>query len=258
VSAARSVRRIVTHDELVAAAGADPFICHEIPAPLSVPAWAVGAAVAVLRHSNVRRLGVAVLGPVGDVEVLAAGLAETGELHRNGVRGVTVERAVFDAVRRHLPLGDEGGEWEWLCTTREPEKMPKEACLIPLSVQDLPDIAALLSVANARTDARPFEHAGQVWVGARDEAGRLVACGVREPNLAGVPVLSGITVDESARGTGLGLAVTAHLTRAAVRDSGVCTLGLYSDNDVARRLYRGLGYGHGHAFRSRPLVYPAP
>jgi predicted GNAT family acetyltransferase len=66
-------------------------------------------------------------------------------------------------------------------------------------------------------------------------------------------VLAGITVHERARGTGLGLAVTARLTREAVAEAGVCTLGMYSRNDVARRLYTGLGYGDTHAWSSRRL-----
>jgi GNAT superfamily N-acetyltransferase len=126
--------------------------------------------------------------------------------------------------------------------------------LVPLSEEDLPDIAALLEQANPRTDARPFDHPDQHWVGARDEGCRLLACGVRETNVAGHPLLAGITVHPSARGTGLGLAVTAALTRAAIADSGVCTLGMYSDNDVARRVYHGLGFAGDHLWSSRRLV----
>ncbi|MGN6753482.1 MAG: GNAT family N-acetyltransferase [Intrasporangium sp.] len=254
MSPVRSLRRVESREEILELTGSDPFVRCEIRTPLEAPAWASGAAVAVLRHSNIRRLGVAVLGPAEDVEALSAGLADSGDLHRLGVGGVTVVRESFEALRRHLPLADKGGDWEWLCTTTQPAPIPQEDRLIPLSENDLPDIRALLAVANARTDARPFEYPHQVWVGVRDGSGRLVACGVREPNLVGVPVLAGITVDESVRGTGLGLAVTARLTRDAVREAGTCTLGLYSDNDVARRLYHGLGYGNGHAFRSRPLL----
>ncbi|HET6666457.1 MAG TPA: GNAT family N-acetyltransferase, partial [Intrasporangium sp.] len=108
--------------------------------------------------------------------------------------------------------------------------------------------------ANAHTDARPFETPEQRWVGVRDADGTLVACGVRERTLAGTPILEGITVRADQRGTGLGLAVTTRLTREAVRSDGVCTLGMYSDNDVARRLYHGLGYGEDHVWSSRRLT----
>ena len=58
----------------------------------------------------------------------------------------------------------------------------------------------------------------------------------------------------SHRGRGLGLAMTAHLTRLAVGLDGVCTLGMFADNDVARRLYHGLGYVTAHAWCSRQVL----
>ncbi len=133
-------------------------------------------------------------------------------------------------------------------------RIPGEDRVIGLDATDEEQIRALLEVANARTDARPFETPAQRWVGVRDADGTLVACGVRDETVAGIPILEGITVRADQRGRGLGLAVTASLTREAVRSDGVCTLGMYSDNDVARRLYHGLGYGEDHVWSSRRLV----
>jgi predicted GNAT family acetyltransferase len=82
----------------------------------------------------------------------------------------------------------------------------------------------------------------------------LVACGLRERNVAGYPILTGVTVLARERGRGLGLAVTAYLTRQAIEESGVCTLGMYSDNAVARRVYHGLGYTGDHLWSSRRLA----
>jgi ribosomal protein S18 acetylase RimI-like enzyme len=164
-----------------------------------------------------------------------------------------VQRGSLPAVAAHLPIGD-GDEWEWMYAVASPPRVDGEDRLVPLSQEDLPDIAALLEEANPRTDARPFEQPGEQWVGARDGEGRLVACGVRETNVAGHPLLAGISVHPSARGTGLGLAVTAALTRSAIADSGVCTLGMYSDNDVARRVYHGIGFAGDHLWSSRRLV----
>jgi len=138
-----------------------------------------------------------------------------------------------------------------MCATAPPPPVAAESRLVGLGRDCRPEIAALLAAANPGTDARPFDLPGQDWVGMRDVRGTLVACGVREPNLAGHPILSGITVAAEHRGQGLGVAVTAHLTRAAVLESGVCTLGMYSHNAVARRLYRGLGYGEVHEWSSR-------
>ena len=123
--------------------------------------------------------------------------------------------------------------------------------LVALDEGDLPDPGPARCRNPAPTAALRAPRPG---VGVRDDTGRLVACGVREPNVAGWPMLFGITVHPDERGTGLGLAVTAHLTREAVRERGVCTLGMYSHNHVARRLYRGLGYAGDHLWSSRRLA----
>jgi GNAT superfamily N-acetyltransferase len=191
------------------------------------------------------------MGPTADLGRLVGTMLADGLIPPD-LRAVTVPRGALDAVAAHLPLAD-GNEWEWMCAARPPSPVAAESRLVGLHEADLPEIRGLLDVANPRTDARPFECPDQQWVGARDESGRLVACGVREPNVAGWPALSGISVHPDERGTGLGLAVTAHLTREAVRESGICTLGMYSDNDVARRVYHGLGYGGDHLWSSRRL-----
>jgi GNAT superfamily N-acetyltransferase len=196
-------------------------------------------------------MGMLVVGPPQDVSDLVGTLVAQCLLPAD-LAHVTVSRGSLEAVGEHLPLGD-GSEWEWMYAAAAPPRSRAESRLIPLSAEDLPDIQGLLELANPSTDARPFEFPDQHWVGVRD-AGRLVACGVREPNVAGWPILSGITVHPSTRGAGLGRAVTAHLTRAAVHDKGICTLGMYSHNDVARRVYHGLGYGGDHLWSSRRLA----
>lgn len=247
-----ALRELGTHAELLRAAGDSAFIRYDIPQPLEQPAYALGDAVALPRQTHTRRLGLLVLGPPDDAGALVGAMAGAG-LHPADLTAVTVQRGALPAVAAHLPVAD-GNEWEWMYAAAAPPRVAAEDRLVPLSEEDLPDITALLAEANPRTDARPFEHPGQQWVGVRDDAGRLVACGEREPNLAGFPLLVGITVHADERGSGLGLAVTAHLTRAAVADEGVCTLGMYSDNDVARRVYHGLGYTGDHLWSSRRLA----
>lgn len=246
------LRPLRTHDELLDAAGGDAFLRYEIPTALERPGYGLGRAVALPRQTHTRRLGLLVMGPPDDAGEIVAALAAEG-LHAAGFQRVTVQRDALDAVRPHVPLGD-GDDWEWMYAVTAPVRVPAEDRVVPLDRNDLPSIAALLAQANPRTDARPFEFPGQHWAGVRDHRGRLVACGVREPNVAGYPILLGITVAPDQRGTGLGLAVTAHLTRAAVLEAGVCTLGMYSDNDVARRVYHGLGYSGDHLWSSRRLA----
>jgi GNAT superfamily N-acetyltransferase len=242
--------RLDSHDDVLRASGGSAFVRYDLPRDLDSPGWWLGRAVAVPRRTHTRRLGLLVMGPPDDAAALVGRLLDE-HLLPEGLRGVTVTRGSFDAVAAHLPPG-EGSEWEWFCTTTSPDRVAGEDVLAPLSEADLPAITALLELANPGTDARPFQHPGQTWVGVHD-GDRLLACGVEEPGLSGYPVLSGITVHPAARGRGLGLAVTARLTREAVRRVGVCTLGMYSHNDVARRLYVGLGYGDVHAWSSRRL-----
>jgi GNAT superfamily N-acetyltransferase len=248
------LRHLATHDDLLEASGADAFVRYDLPRTLQGPAFALGSAVALPRRTHTRRLGLLVLGPSEDAGRLVATMAAEGR-HPPDLRRVTVSRGSIDAVGEHLPVGV-GHEWEWMYAVSAPQPVPAEDRLVPLGEVDLPEIAALLALANARTDARPFERPGQRWVGARDGRGRLVACGMSEPNLAGFPVLLGITVLPSERGQGLGTAVTAHLTRQALGDAEVCTLGMYSDNAAARRVYHRLGYGGDHLWSSRTLARP--
>lgn len=251
-----SLRLLTTHAALLEASGEDAFVRYDVPAGLEHPGWALGSAVAVPRRSHLRRLGLLVLGPPADVDQLVGELVDTSLLPRE-IGNVTVAVDALDAVGAHLTLG-EGNDWEWMYAAAPPPVAPAEDRLVELTDEDEPEIRRLLARANPRTDARPFEYAGQVWVGARDASGELVACGVREPSLAGYPILAGITVGPAERGSGLGRAVTAYLTRDAVEEAGLCTLGMYSDNTVARSLYTSLGYGGIHRWASRRLARPAP
>jgi GNAT superfamily N-acetyltransferase len=244
-----TVRRIRTHDEAFEASGGSAFVRYDVPAPLEGDGFALGQALALPRRTHTRRLGLLVLGPPADVDPLVAAILGAGWLDPE-VRSVTVQRGSLDAVARHVRL-QEGNEWEWLCTTEPPPEVAAESRLVPLTGGHQREYVALHAAATPGTYPPPYAPPAQHWVGGRDDRGRLVACGVRERSLAGHPILSGITVDPTQRGRGLGLAVTAYLTRRAVEDDGVCTLGMYSHNAVARRLYRGLGYGDVHEWSSR-------
>ena len=98
-----------------------------------------------------------------------------------------------------------------------------------------------------RTDA-------SAWLAARDRRGRLVGVGAVHELASGIPHLAGIVVDTSQRGRGIGRWLTAELTRRAVEEAGVSTLGVYSDNLPATRLYAALGYRTAHRLHTRSLT----
>ena len=179
-------------------------------------------------------------------------LPRTADLLDPEVRSVTVQRGSVDAVARHLPLA--GGQRVGVDVHHHAPAggaRPSPDCSSSTTGHQ-PEIAALLARANPGTDARPFERPGQHWVGVRDDrrpAGRLRRPRA-QPRRPPDPV-RGSPSTPPQRGRGLGLAVTAYLTRRAVEDDGVCTLGMYSHNAVARRVYLGLGYGDVHEWSSR-------
>jgi ribosomal protein S18 acetylase RimI-like enzyme len=74
---------------------------------------------------------------------------------------------------------------------------------------------------------------------------------LRQPD--GTGHVRGVAVAESQRGRGLGRELSRALTRAAMADSGVCSLGVYVDNEPALRTYRSLGYEVVHTFTSGPV-----
>ncbi|WP_068256433.1 GNAT family N-acetyltransferase [Janibacter corallicola] len=155
-----------------------------------------------------------------------------------GARGISLPRT---AQGVGWLQAEEHGRWEFMSTSQPPPP-PPDVGLQELESGCRDELVAFLATHNARTDGRPFARPGQRWVGVRGSDGGLLGIGCCEPEESGAPVLTGITVAAGARGLGLGRAITAELTRGAVAEHGWSTLGMYSDNDVARGLYHSLGY----------------
>lgn len=243
-----TLRELTTHANLMDASGGDPMVKYEIPLDLAGVGYALDGATAIPRRAPTGRLSMTFVGPDDAALRLLREVHDAGALSGQG--GVSVAQSALGRARALVPLGD-GNDWDWMYAVQPPPVVAGESEVVPLGEADRDDIEALLADANPRTFARPFATGGQRWSGIR-EGGRLVAIGCDEAHRS--PILSGITVDEVARGRGLGLAVTAHLSRAAIARSGVCLLGMYSENAVGRRLYTGLGFILGHAISSRRLL----
>jgi GNAT superfamily N-acetyltransferase len=247
-----TVQVLRTYGDLLSAAGGDPFVLHEVGPSFRGPGFSVPGAVAFVRQNAVGRRSMACIGSTPEIDRLLAGVRRTAQVADLAVTSVSVPADAEPLLHKHFEVGD-GGDWEWMWTTTAPPPAPGESALVALGAGDLPEVQRLLEVGNPTTHARPGEHGDERWVGVRHD-GRLVACAVMERNGAGRPHLAGITVHPSRRGLGLGLAMTAHLTRLAVDADGVCTLGMFASNDVARRLYHGLGYVTAHAWCSRQVA----
>ncbi|WP_344104897.1 GNAT family N-acetyltransferase [Myceligenerans crystallogenes] len=105
-------------------------------------------------------------------------------------------------------------------------------------------IAELLAAANPVTEHAPGRP-DHTWYGVRSAEGSLAAVGAL--TVRGRPGerfghLGGIGTRPGLRGHGLGTALTARMTADGISRHGLVTLGLYADNDRARRIYERLGF----------------
>lgn len=249
------IRHLIGHAALLAASGGHPVVRYDVPDDPTIPALAYAGAVAFARRSAIRGIVVTVLGAPDEVADLITSDTFGAFIFATEARArVSVPAASLADLETAFRVR-EGGDWEWMFTTTPPPEQRGEADLITLAAHAKDELDSFLQQHNPRTDGRPFARAGQLWLGVRDERGRLLACGCYELNEAGYGALVGITTDPIARGLGLGTAVTAGLTRRALDAGGVSLLGMYADNAPARAIYHRLGYVTAVEFASR-LVFP--
>lgn len=242
--------------ELVAATSGHPVAVLDVGAGFIAPAYAVGSptdgAVAFSRRSDHGVPGSAALGTASGLATLLDDPSVRAWLTGGGKRHLSVPRGLMPVVAQRLDLGTRGGEWDWLWTRAAPAVQPGEEHVAPLHPSARDEAEAFLTEHSPRTHGQPFARPGQHWFAVRDSrTGALVALGSSEPSAAGTPTLAGIATAADRRGAGWGAAVTAHLTRLAVDQAGACALGMFADNDGARRLYHRLGYTTGMKWTSR-------
>lgn len=222
-----------------------PFVRHQIDPGLVTGAWRAGRAAAVVGRRRLAETTVTVVtgfGPPTDLAGLLARVAGEIEVpHRVMATGPV------DALPAAWPV-TEVRQWHWMLTTR----MPPPAPTAVVEVTDPDEVAALLAAAAPDSRARPGTPGVETWLGIR-EAGRLVAVGavVRQPD--GTGHLRAVSVLPERRGRGLGRGLSRALTRRAMGDTGVASLGVYVDNEPALRIYHDLGYDVAHTFTSGPV-----
>lgn len=261
----------VTYADLRSLSSDDPWLRWGLPDPLAGHALVHSGVAVVQRLGHRPGLWVAPLRPGTEPDAVPRGerlveeagrvrsalqhVKDEGLLTRWEARSVSVPQEHAAVGHEVLPLSDQGGDWEWMWATTVPAPLPGEESLVLLDdAADADELRAFSHEHNPRVWTRIGEGVMSRWVGVRDEDGGLLAVGGAETERSGVPHLAGILTATHARGRGLGELVSAGLTRWALAEHGVCTLGMFSDNDVARRLYARLGYRTARAWHSRQLT----
>jgi len=219
-----------------------------------------GDDVAVLLTVTARRPGATVVGrgEAGGVRALLEARLAAGRLARAG--WMSLPRGTAPGADALAALGlTRFSSWDWLVTTDAPAP-PGDHPVVELDrVAEAAAIRECLAAANPSTSADPAADGEAAWFGVRGADGLL---GVMGASFRGGPVdggvswhLHGLGVRPDARTAGLGSALTAAATRAALdRGAAWVSLGMYADNHAARRIYDRLGYAVHERFDSyRPV-----
>lgn len=234
----------------------DPFLRHHVdPTRPGARAWVHGRAAVVDgasgRHGW-RGPAFSCVGPADDLGPLTAALAEAGEAP---VR-VSVDHPSYDALpRAWRPV--ERRDWHWMWSVTAPAlALPDGVAVVELDEDDPADreaVEAVLDAGYADSFARPGVPGAEAWLGA-SEAGALAAVGVLIRQHSGAGLIRGVTVLAEHRGRGLGGVLSAALARRAVGGGGTATLGVYTDNAPAIRVYERLGFRTAHTFVAGPTA----
>lgn len=250
---------VPTLAQALAISADDPWVRWSLPTDPPPRMWRGEHALAVERRGG-RRHSLTIIplpdapDPEAAVEAVLARAVATDLIGELGVLGVSVPQPYLGALERQLPVHG-GGDWAWLWTQQSPMPLAAEARLLHLDdVADAAEILDLSTEHSPTAEGEPGTGQSEVWLGARDESGALIAAGAMQRLPSGVPYLAGIVVHTAHRGQGLGTAVTAALTGVGLDDAGVCALSMYSDNPAAARTYHRLGYRTAWAWASRSLV----
>ncbi|GIG24260.1 GNAT family N-acetyltransferase [Cellulomonas denverensis] len=191
---------------------------------------------------------------VGRAEPVAAMVAATVPGPHRPWRTAWIATDALPAVRDVLAdagLTPNRTGWEWMVIRDRPTPVADQARLRPLTPADRPAAAACLAVANPTTEATPVA-TGERWWGIDGPDGSLLGVIGAEPRSgalggSGSWHLHGLGVRPGTRGQGLGGALTAGATRQLLAaGADWVSLGMWDDNDGARRIYHRLGFRTVH------------
>ncbi|GMA31365.1 GNAT family N-acetyltransferase [Litorihabitans aurantiacus] len=181
-------------------------------------------------------------------------------------RDVVVPARVLDALGL-VPFS----QWDWMALEAADAlggaDLPGGTSIRAVDVSSEAEVAVVREVlrrTNPRSTADPLAAPEVAWAGAYDGDALVGVFGARGEQGHGEGAswhLHGLGVLAEKRGRGLGRALTAHLAAVGLAaGADWISLGLYAENDAARRLYRRLGFttraemsSYGPASATRPL-----
>ncbi|QAY62732.1 GNAT family N-acetyltransferase [Xylanimonas allomyrinae] len=133
--------------------------------------------------------------------------------------------------------------WDWLMTDRAPADLPGQERVEELTGRaGLREAAATLGVAHPEGELAVGEPRSRWW-GWRDDDGVLRGVVGADRRVPGAPwVLGSVGTDPAWRRRGVAAATTAVAVRAGLAEAPIVTLGMYADNDAARRTYARVGF----------------
>jgi GNAT superfamily N-acetyltransferase len=227
-------------------ATADPMVHHHLDLRHLRRAW-VGDGAVVVQHgvswadAPADALALLCLGPPGALDDLVARVARVVPEPWRVVAETGSETALPPGWRPAEPR-----RWHWMTTRRAPEPVSGEDAVVEVTAAE----AVAVLDSTPRAFPPPAPEAVDCWLGVRGENGEASAVGaLLRLSRDGTGHLRAIATRPSHRGRGLGATVSAALTRRALAEgSGLATLGVFTDNDVAVRLYERLGYAVVHTF----------
>ena len=254
MSPAPDAAQVALHETLLDALDHDPFIRFELDAgSLDQITVRSGAAVAWTgRHRSGVRWCTGLAAEPSRRDHLAAAAELVTELVASTapVSGVTVSRGGRDLLPPPL-RPDPAWEWDFWWTDSAPD--PSSYAVPGFEVVDLaPDdarVAPLLALASptapiAPGDPRVVRWAGIVDVGADvDGTGGLVAMLAVTRHRSGVDHLNDVATHPARRGRRLARLLCGQVTSESLAAGRpAVTLGMYADNDAARRVYSASGF----------------
>lgn len=256
-------RQRALHDELLAALDGDPYVRFELdPGTLARVRTAPGRAVSYMSshpYRGVRWITALAADPSSSDDVAVAvdlltELARESAAAGDPVTGITVSRGGRELLPDDL-RPPEAWQWDFWWTDEAPATTAYD--VVDLDAAD-PRIPVLLAAASPSAPIAPGDPRVTRWAGIEDadlvETDGLAALLAQTGHRSGAAHLNDVATHPDRRGRGLAKALCGRVTADALAAGApAVTLGMYAENDAARRVYTALGFHCARGQTSGPL-----